>query len=171
MTRIGIIVLGSIIYSDIALYCYKHNAIVLTNDSDFLLYDLKGVIILDLVDLQNESVFVYQRKLLLQQFRLSELQLFYFVARHGNDFIKHTRKQDERIDIGKTLRHVSSECKTISSCKRDFRNQWNYEMTDELDLVYAIYGTKQVEYPTSLLTLDINEVNEVKDCVGGLICV
>ena len=172
MTQIGItFVWESIISSDIANYCYKHNAMILTNDSDFLFYDLKGVIILDLVNIQNETVFVFQRKLLLQQFKLSELQLFYFAARHGNDFIKHTRNQNEWIDIGETLRHISRNCNTISDCKKDFKNQWNYELTNELDVVYANYSIKQVEYPISLLTLDLGKVNEVKYSVGGLLYV
>ena len=172
MTQIGItFVWESIISSDIANYCYKHNAMILTNDSDFLFYDLKGVIILDLVNIQEETIFVFQRSLMLYQFKLSELQLFYFVARHGNDFIKHTRNQDEKIDIGETLRHISRNCKTISDCKKDFKNQWNYELTNELDVVKAIYSTKQVEYPISLLTLDLGKVNEVKNSVGGLLYV
>ena len=170
MTQIGItFVWESIISSDIANYCYKHNAMILTNDSDFLFYDLKGVIILDLVNIQNETVFVFQRKLLLQKFNIKECQLFYFAARHGNDFIKHTRNQNEWIDIGETLRHISRNCKSRPDSLIDFKNQWNYELTNELHLVYLNYSIKQVEYPISLLTLDLGKVNEVKNSVGGLL--
>ena len=107
--------------------------------------------------------------MLLKDYKLTEFQLFYFVALHGNDFIRHNNSDNIWIDFDKTLRHIQKKCKNRKDCLIDYQNLWNIVMTNELDLVNAIYSSKQVEYPYSLITLELDQVNEVKNVMEGLI--
>lgn len=139
----------------------------MTNDSDFCFYDFKGVIIFDLINLNYRTVTVYYRSMLLKKFNLSELQLFYFVACHGNDFIKNTGDNSKVVDIDYRLNEIRKNCKQIKDFKNDFKKQWNYDMTNELDEVRKMYSTEQVKYPISLLTTDINQEEKVRNEMGG----
>lgn len=129
---------------------------------------MKGVAILSLFNLQYNSIYIYNRRYLLNSFDLSEKQLHYFVALHGNDFIKHESSKNETIDFDMILRRISKNCKTEEDYKADFRNQWNEEMTNELETSLAIYNKEQVEFEYSKLTLDLSKVDEVKNVLRGL---
>lgn len=129
---------------------------------------MKGVAILSLFNLQYNSIYIYNRRYLLNSFDLSEKQLHYFVALHGNDFIKHESSKNETIDFDMILRRISKNCKTEEDYKADFRNQWNEEMTNELETSLAIYNKEQVEFEYSKLTLDLSKVDEVKNILRGL---
>ena len=130
---------------------------------------MKGVAILSLFNLKHNSIYIYNRRYLLNRFNLSENQLHYFVALHGNDFIKHESSKNETIDFEAILRRISENCKTEEDYKADFRNEWNEEMTNELETSLAIYNKQQVEFEYSKLTLDLVKVDEVKNVLGGLI--
>ena len=83
---------------------------------------MKGVAILSLLNLKHSSIYIYNRRYLLNRFNLSENQLHYFVALHGNDFIKHESSKNETIDFEAILRRISENCKT----EEDYRQLNNY---------------------------------------------
>ena len=127
---------------------------VLTGDSDFFVFELKGVVLLDGV----KSLFhprVYYQKKILEHFKVSREQLYYFVALRGNDFINasnslYRNDDDKKMSPAETLEYVKSHfTQAVTTIKRYQRVKW-------------YYCTKHIEDPWSTLTYKKSEVTAIK---------
>lgn len=123
---------------------------------------------MSLFKLEYNNIYIYDRNNLLHIFNLSEKQLHYVVALHGNGYINHSSSKSGTIDFDSVLRRISRNCKTEEDYKTDFRNQLNKEMTNELETALVMYNKQQVEYEYSKLTLDLAQVDKVKNVFKGL---
>ena len=88
---------------DIASYCLKKNAYVLTNNNEFLFYNIPGVVLLP-DRLFNDDLYVYTRSDILKCLDLKEFQLYYYVLISGNDFTKNHAK---KLGNGRSVRALS----------------------------------------------------------------
>ena len=154
-----------LILSDIASYCSKKNALVLTNDSDFFVYDLPGVILLPR-SVFREDLYVYTRSKILECLGLKELQLYYYIMISGNDFTKnHAAKLGDgrEASIPNTLDYIRENCKSKRECKEDYEEMFpDDDAMDEFDMLEKYYSCKQVEAPWNSLTTDIESLEEIK---------
>ena len=132
---------------------------VLTGDSDFLVFELKGVVLLDGV----KSLFhprVYYQKKILEHFKVSREQLYYFVALRGNDFINASRllskiEDDKKMSPAETLEYAKTHfTQTVTTNKKYQRVKW-------------YYCTKHIEDPWSTLTYKKSEVTAIKPWLDG----
>ena len=127
---------------------------VLTGDSDFFVFELKGVILLD----GMKSLFhprVYYQKKILEHFKVSREQLYYFVALRGNDFINasnslYRNDDDKKMSPAKTLEYAKTHfTQAVTTTKRYQRVKW-------------YYCTRHIEDPWSTLTYKKSEVTAIK---------
>ena len=127
---------------------------VLTGDSDFLVFELKGVVLLDGV----KSLFhprVYYQKKILEHFKVSREQLYYFVALRGNDFINASRllskiDDDKKMSPAETLEYAKAHfTQAVTTNKKYQRVKW-------------YYCTRHIEDPWSTLTYEESEVTEIE---------
>ena len=132
---------------------------VLTGDSDFLVFELKGVVLLDGV----KSLFhprVYYQKKILEHFKVSREQLYYFVALRGNDFINASRllskiDDDKKMSPAETLEYAKAHfTQAVTTNKKYQRVKW-------------YYCTKHIEDPWSTLTYKKSEVTAIKQWLDG----
>ena len=132
---------------------------VLTGDSDFFVFELKGVVLLDGV----KSLFhprVYYQKKILEHFKVSREQLYYFVALRGNDFINASRllskiDDDKKMSPAETLEYAKTHfTQTVTTNKKYQRVKW-------------YYCTKHIEDPWSTLTYKKSEVTAIKPWLDG----
>lgn len=126
---------------------------VLTGDSDFFVFELKGVVLLDGMN----SLFhprVYYQKKIMDHFKVCREQLYYFVALRGNDFInasRNTLKIDDetKMSPAKTLEYVKTHfTQAVTTTEKYKRVKW-------------YYCTKHIEDPWSTLTYKKSEVTAI----------
>ena len=132
---------------------------VLTGDSDFFVFELKGVILLDGVNSLFHPRVYYQEKIL-KHFNVSREQLYYFVALRGNDFINASRllskiDDDKKMSPAKTLEYAKAHfTQAVTTTKKYQRVKW-------------YYCTRHIEDPWSTLTYEECEVTEIKQWLDG----
>ena len=153
------------INSDIASYSIKKDALVLTNDSDFLVYDLKGVILLPR-NFFREELYVYTRTKILDFLGFQEFQLHYYIMISGNDYTKqHPSKlrDGHEATVENTLDYIREVCKSKRECKEDYEEMYpENDAMEEFEMLEKLYSCKQVEIPWNCLTTDIDRVDEIK---------
>ena len=153
------------INSDIASYSIKKDALVLTSDSDFLVYDLKGVILLPR-NFFREDLYVYTRTKILDFLGFQEFQLHYYIMISGNDYTKHhpSKLRDGReATVENTLDYIREVCKSQRECKEDYEEMYpDDDAMEEFEMLEKLYSCKQVEIPWNCLTTDIDRVDEIK---------
>ena len=88
---------------DIACYCLKKKAYVLTSNSDFLVYNIPGVVLLP-DRLFKDDLYVYTRSKILECLDLKEFQLYYYVLISGNNF---TKNYEKKLGNGRSVRALS----------------------------------------------------------------
>ena len=132
---------------------------VLTGDSDFFVFELKGVILLDGVNSLFHPRVYYQEKIL-KHFNVSREQLYYFVALRGNDFINASRLLS-KIDDDKKM----SPAETLEYVKTHFTQA--VTTTKKYQRVKRYYCTRHIEDPWSTLTYKKSEVTEIKPWLDG----
>lgn len=154
--------------SDIAKYCISYSACALTNDSDFFVYQIPGMIHLnDIVtgfqtegsihiwfsnvelSLVPKSVTIYSVENILEYFHISYQQLLCAVLFQGNDFIPSTTysRIPSRSPIrtfGDLIQYIKRET-SISTDFGDFFTHINRSITDSevaaflnLSLIFSI---------------------------------
>ena len=144
-------------FRDIARFCREKKALVLTGDSDFLVFELEGIVLIDGI----KSLFhprVYYQERILQHFNISREQLYYFVTLRGNDFIgasNNVLKKDENTKM--------SPSETLEYVKQHFTQA--VTTTKKYQKVKEYYENRQVEYPWNSLTLDKSKATTIKQRV------
>lgn len=132
---------------------------VLTGDSDFFVFELKGVVLLDGVNSLFHPRVYYQEKIL-KHFKVSREQLYYFVALRGNDFINASRllskiDDDKKMSPAETLEYVKTHfTQAVTTNKKYQRVKW-------------YYCTRHIEDPWSTLTYEESEVTEIEQWLDG----
>lgn len=158
-----------LITRDVARFCSIKNALVLTNDSDFLVYDLKGVILLPRNPFR-EDLYVYERSKILETFDLKEVQLYYYIMISGNDFTKnHASKLGNGLEatVQNTLDYIRENCKSKRECKEDYEELFpDDDAMEEFEMLEKLYSCQQVVAPWNCLTTDVNSVEELKTKVS-----
>lgn len=133
-------------FSDIASFCRKRNALVLTSDSDFLLFDLKGVILFDRIAALNSPI-VYRQEKILNHFKMNKEQIYYFVSLRGNDFVSPTvtiqNSEKKRLGAKEAIKYV--------------KDHFTHEVKSykKYNIVKAYYNIHQVNYPWNTITTDV----------------
>ena len=154
-----------VLYSrDIARYSFLKNAVVLTTDSDFLFYNLDGVIFMNLEN--NGTLYVTKRSLLMEQLGIEEFQLLYFVVLSGNDFSSRQALKcgdsQKYLNSEELLDEIKTRCKTMEDCEKHFRENTNLELRDYFEKVQNLYQSEQVDYPWNALTTDVEEAKAIR---------
>ena len=151
---------------DIASYCSKKKAYVLTSNSDFLVYNIPGVVLLP-DRLFKDDLYMYHRSDILKCLRLTEFQLYDFVMISGNDF---TENQAVKLSDGRLVRApinlyaFQKMCKSKREWEEDYEERFpNNNVMDEFEKVKKYYSCEQqVEAPWNCLTTDIESLDEIK---------
>ena len=76
---------------------------MLTSNSDFLVYNIPGVVLLP-DRLFIDDLYVYTRSKILECLNLKEFQLYYYVLISGNNF---TKNYEKKLGNGRSVRALS----------------------------------------------------------------
>lgn len=149
---------------DIARYSYLNNAFVLTTDSDFIFYNLPGVIFINWY--KDDQLYITKRDLFMRHLGVEEFQLYYFVVLNGNDFLKRqeikTASGSRYLSLPELLEEVKSHCATKEDCEKHFREHTSKELREVYEKVASLYSINQVDFPWSALTNDVAEVEAIR---------
>lgn len=155
---------GCLLSRDIARYSYLNNALVLTTDSDFIFYNLPGVIFIN--GYKGGPLYITRRHLLMKHLNIQEFQLYYFVVLNGNDFLKrqaiNTESGKKFLPPPQLLEEIKTHCATKQDCEKHFKEHTNQELREIYEKVASLYASNQVDLPWSALTNDVAEVEAVK---------
>lgn len=131
---------------------------VLTSDSDFLIFEVQGVIILDGIKSLNNP-WVYYPTMILNHFHISKEQLYYFIAIRGNDFVNPSTailmKDEKKMSVADTMEYV----------KKHFTPE--VKNSEKYKIIEQYYSLKQVTFPWNLVTTDIFKVKMVKKNINN----
>ena len=150
-----------IVHRNIAEYSKKNGAVVLTGDSDFCLFDLKGVVYVNKLNESKKSIRVVTRSKILSHFNINEYQLFYLSLLRGNDYVGKTSTVPRRPDgtrketIEDTLEYVrnNNETRSLEGCRNDYREhhpRGNYDSIFEI-IYQQVFMEDIAEYPFNMV--------------------
>ena len=149
---------------DIARYSCLNSAFVLTTDSDFIFYNLRGVIFYN--QCNGNQLYITKRSLLMKHLGIKEFQLYYFIVLNGNDFLKRqkiiTENRHKPLTTIELLQEIKSHCTTKEDCEKHFRKYTSNELRDVYEKVASLYSVNQVDFPWSALTNDVAEVEAIR---------
>lgn len=148
----------------------KKKAYVLTSNSDFLVYNIPGVVLLP-DRLFEDDLYLYTRSEILKCLDMTEFQLYDYVIISRNDF---TKNQAVKLSDGRLVRAsiklytFQKMCKSKREWKEDYKERFpNDNVMDEFEKVEKYYSCKQqVEAPWNCLTTDIENLDEIKTKVS-----
>ena len=146
-----------LILRDIARYAKEHNTLVLTNDSDFCIFDIPGLVFLDDVITNEVDFSVMTRDLIFTELCINELQLFFLIYLQGNDFFDG-RNPGNVHKLRQTLEYV----KNNTSMELKFTDP-NYGDVDLTPIRKQYSLVNEVPYPFNMITAKVSEMESFAD--------
>ena len=104
--------LSFLILRDIAKYAREHDALVLTGDTDFCIFEIPGVVFLDdVITTKEDFVSIVTLSKIYANFRVDQLQLFFFIYLQGNDIFKGKDWKKSK-ELFNTVKYVQANAPT-----------------------------------------------------------
>ena len=147
---------------------------MLTSNSDFLVYNIPGVVLLP-DRLFIDDLYVYTRSKILKCLDMTEFQLYDYIMISRNDF---TKNHAVKLSDGRLVRApinlyaFQKMCKSKREWEEDYKERFpNDNVMDMSKKVKKYYSCKQqVKAPWNCLTTDIKSLNKIKTKVSeGLV--